>query len=350
MNQFQHTSLIVARESRGLTQKELSEKTEIPQSTLSKFEGGVMNPDSDYLQAISVQLDYPISFFYRKMEIYPPNLHYRKRVVLPSKILARVEAIMNIYKTNLEELFKSVDFTQHYLPSAEQMSNLTPQEAARFLRQYWQLPKGVISNLTTLLESKGIVVIHFDFGTDKVDGRSIITKGGVPIVFINSVFPGDRQRFTLAHELGHIVMHLFSPLSSMVDVEEEAFIFAAEFLAPQNEIYPSLKNGLTIPKLADLKRYWKISMQAIVYWAQRMGAITAAQAKYLWSQFNAQRIKQNEPIVIEKEAPTFLYDVITFYLNRIKLSIDDLCATLCLDKVEFEQNYYSAINSLRLVR
>lgn len=347
--EFYNKTLELGRDSRGFTQSELSLISGVPQSDISRYESGTLRMNDNDLEKIATALNYPKSFFYRKIDIFPPNLHYRKKATVTAKVLARVEAIMNIYKANIEELLKSVEFSNNYLPTSSDVANLTAQEAARFLRQYWKIPRGPIPNLTKLVESKGIVVIHFDFQTNKIDGRSILTDKGVPIIFLNSSFSTDRQRFTLAHELGHIIMHVYSAVSFLVDVEAEAFQFAAEFLAPQNEIFPFL-NNLTIAKLVDLKRYWKISMQAMVYWAQRMEAITANQARYLWSQFNSLRIKEKEPIEFETELPSFIFEIVNFYLNKKSFTIDSLSEKLCLNKSEFENGYLPSQNNMRLIK
>lgn len=105
----------------------------------------------------------------------------------------------------------------------------------------------------------------FDFGTERVDSRIVLTHSGYPIIVYNKSLLGDRQRFTLAYELGHLVLH--SSLSDFGDrdIDHEANLFAAEFLMPANDIRPDFKDGLTIQKLADLKKKWKVSMQALLY-------------------------------------------------------------------------------------
>jgi Zn-dependent peptidase ImmA (M78 family)/DNA-binding XRE family transcriptional regulator len=350
IKEFNHKALIIARESRELTQSELAVKTGIPQSTVSKIEHGLLGIGEDDLKNIAQVLDYPKSFFIRKMDIYPPNIHYRKKATVPVRILARVEAIMNIYKANVEQLLNSVELSQYHLPNFDDVKNLTAQESARYLRRFWNIPKGSIQNLTTLLEQKGIIVIEFDFGTEKIDGRSMITDKGIPIIFVNKNIPSDRKRFTIAHELGHIIMHVFSPLTFEVDVEDEAFTFAAEFLMPQNEIYSFVKGKLTIEKLADLKRYWKVSMQAIVYWAQKMKAITSNQARYLWSQFNSLRIKYHEPVEIQSEQPKFLFEIVDFFMTNLHYSEEALTDILCLNPRELNEMYLPQRNNIRLVR
>lgn len=343
-------AFIIARESRGLTQIELSEKTCIPQSNISKYENENLAIDENDLIKIAAILKYPLSFFYQDMEMYPPNLYYRKKASASAKIITKAEAEMNIYRENVQKLMRSVDLSAYNLPNSEDMKNLTPEDVARHLRVFWNIPKGPISNLTKLVEDKGVIVIHNDFDSDKIDGRSMQSNNGVPIIFINKNSSGDRQRLTLAHELGHIVMHINSTYSFEVDVEAEAFTFGAEFLMPKSEIYPYLTGKLTIAKLADLKRYWKVSMQAILVWAQKLGAITNNHARYLWSQFSAMRIKIKEPIDIMQEKPTLIDEMINLHLNDLNYSKEELSSLLCLLSEEFEDKYFQMHRTIRIVR
>ena len=87
---------------------------------------------------------------------------------------------------------------------------LTPQKIADKLRQLWKVESPVINDLIRLLEDKGIVLNTFSFGKDRIDSRTILTDDKFPIIFLNNSLLGDRQRFSLAYELGQLVMHTFS--------------------------------------------------------------------------------------------------------------------------------------------
>lgn len=351
LERFNPKTLIVARETRGFTQQELAEKINILQSRLSKIENGHQSADSDFLKLISNTLSYPENFFCQEMEIYPPNLHYRKRTDIPAKILSYVEGIMNIYRVNIQTLLKSIDIPFTKLPLLEGKTNRSPREAARALRQFWQLSRGPIDNLIKIIEDHGIIVISMDFGTDKIDGRSMVTTTGKFIIFINKNLSGDRQRLTLAHELAHIILHLYSPEVFDIDTEAEAKVFASEFLMPESEIKQQLLgNKLTMQKLADLKRYWKTSMQAILYWAEILKMVTPNQSKYLWSQFNALKIKINEPIPIPAEKPTLLNEIIISFISDLGYSNEELATTLDLNISDFKNRYLNEASVLRVIR
>ena len=235
---FNYKALILARESRGLTQTTLSTLSEIPQSTISRIEKDNWVVDKDYIKKFSEVLNYPESFFYQDINLFPPNLYYRKKVLIPAKIKEMAEATMNIYRLNIQTLLQSYDLPQSSIPVVEEARHPNPIDTAIFVRQYWKVPKGRIENLTELLESKGIIIVPCDFYTEKIDGRSMITDKDNFIIFINKSLSGDRQRFTLAHEFAHLILHIYSAQSFEVDVEKEANLFASEFLMPSNEIKP----------------------------------------------------------------------------------------------------------------
>jgi Zn-dependent peptidase ImmA (M78 family)/transcriptional regulator with XRE-family HTH domain len=337
-NKFNPKMLTLARESRGLSQLELSEETKIQQSILSKLEQGFRQMDEETLVILSKVLDYPESFFYQNVIPYPPNGQFRKRLSVPAKILSTAEAQMNIYRANIQALLNSVELPPKNFPVVNYENN-EPAKIARQLRAYWRVPNGPINNLTELLESKGIIVIHCDFKTDKIDGRSMTTEDGHPILFINKDFPGDRQRLTLAHELAHVVLHTTPQNVFERDIEDEAFEFGSEFLMPRNEILSQVAGKVTIQLLGDMKRYWKVSMQAILFWSHKIGALNDNQAKYIWTQFASKGMRKEEPIVIPKEIPTLTQELIQAHLNDLEYSQEQLALLLCLRPREFEEKF-----------
>ncbi|WP_191303880.1 ImmA/IrrE family metallo-endopeptidase [Amycolatopsis bartoniae] len=97
-----------------------------------------------------------------------------------------------------------------------------------------------------------------DLGTSAQDAGSSWRSGGVASDPGNRGLAPDRERFTLAHELGYLLMHELPH----EDQERQANQFAGEFLAPAQEIPPTLQ-GPTVrqfARLAELKKMWKASM------------------------------------------------------------------------------------------
>jgi Zn-dependent peptidase ImmA (M78 family) len=333
--------LTVARESRGLTQGELADKLSLSPSNISRMEQDFIEVTPANFNTIVGTLNYPEEFFYQEGETLPPALALRKRNIVAQKIMLPVEAQVNIYRLTIEKLIKAISYSDIHLPVLDIEKLGSPAEAARKLRKLWKMEKGIINNLTQVLEDNGLFLVNFDFNTDRVDGMSILADNKFPIMFSNKRSLGDRQRFTLAYELGHLVMHLQTNPSFTRDISHEANEFAAEFLMPEKDIKGDFKDGVTLNILADLKRKWKLSMQALLYRANDIGVITDNQKRYLINQFNSMNIRRREPaeLDIARENPMKLRDMITNYKHKQKLNVKQLALFFNSNEEEFLEKY-----------
>ena len=340
-NKLNPKMIALARESRGLTQLELAEKLHLSPSHMSRIEQDFTELGEQHLKSLSAVLNYPGEFFYQEGENLPPALALRKRNIVAQKVLLPVEAQANIYRLNIEKLLKAINQPEINLPILDIEKVGSPAEVARKLRKLWKIEKGAINNLTHVLEENGLFLINFDFNTERVDGMSILANGQFPIIFSNRRSMGDRQRFTLAYELGHLVMHLQTNPSFTRDISHEANEFAAEFLMPEKDIKGDFKDGVTLNILADLKRKWKLSMQALLYRANDIGVITDNQKRYLINQFNSLNIRRREPaeLDVSREMPMKVRDMITNYKNKQKLNVKQLALFFNSSEDEFLSKY-----------
>jgi len=333
--------ITLAREARGLSQAELIDKINVSQATLSKMEKEEVPVHEDMLKKISEALNFPKKFFYQEGEILPPNMSYRKRNKVAQKIITPIEANVNIYRLNILKLLKAINFSQANFPIIDLAKGITPEEAARTVRRFWNVPNGAIENVTDLLEENKIIVMSFDFDTERVDGRGVLALEKNPVIFVNKNQLADRQRFTLAYELGHIVMHLFTSPSFDRDVSHEANLFAAEFLMPEAEIRNDLKETVTMAKLAEMKRKWQQSMIALLFRGNTLQLITDNQKRYLISQFNSLKIRRREPpeLDVQREVPKLLRDLITNYKSKQRLTVQGMAEFLNLQHQDFLKRY-----------
>jgi Zn-dependent peptidase ImmA (M78 family) len=219
----------------------------------------------------------------------------------------------------------------------------SPAHIAKLLRGIWNLPSGPIQNLTQTIESAGGIVFRCSFGTGKVDAISQWLPGLPPLFFVNSDIPGDRLRYTLAHELGHLIMHQIPT----VNLEVEANRFAAELLMPEKDIKPHL-GSLSIQKLAAMKPYWKVAMSALLKRAFELGKVTASQYRKLNTQISKYGFKTSEPIPISIEEPTVLKDIISVYRNEHSYTIPELTKLLVCNEHDFRIRYLPDFFSSRL--
>ena len=183
------------------------------------------------------------------------------------------------------------------------------------------------------------MVVAHDFGSYQVDGFSQRPKYPPCFLHLNSQLPPDRWRWTLAHELGHAVMH-FEPMASLKEVEHQAHLFAAELLAPAHEIGPLL-DGLTFQKLGGLKREWKISMQALITRAYHLGTISEGQRRSMYIRLSKAGYRTREPETLDPpvEKPSWMVLLARRHLDELEYSRTELCDLLSISEAEFRKHY-----------
>lgn len=291
--------LKLIREASGLTQADFARKLGIPPSLLSKFENAVLEPSAKMLLSIAEKAGYPFDFFVQPaFEISSGLIYHRKRASLSALTRTRLEAQARLRAFDAAKIGRENGVCAAII----QREGRTPQEAARELRRIWNLGDAPIDNLVTTLEEHGIFILAFDFNTDKLDGFFVpIYEDGMDesiciALNTNAVFTPDRQRFTLAHELGHVILHRKEfPDPSVIDFESEANAFAAEFLMPEIVAKTELSVPLTFTNLRELKIRWHLSMSALAFRAKEIGATTATAYKRTLFFLQSSGYRKKEP-------------------------------------------------------
>jgi len=289
------------------------------------------------VSAFAAALSYPPEFFLRNGKQYGQGTvcHHRKRQSVGIEKLRQIHACMNVMRMATSDLLNGVEISAaNSFPLMEIEDYGSPQRIAQLARQHWQLPLGPVKSMIGLVEAAGGIVVPCDFGTDKIDAISQRPDASPPYFFVSTTAPGDRLRFNLAHELGHIIMHS-APAPNQ---EDEANEFAAEFLMPAKEIKPQLRK-LDMAKLADLKRHWKVSMQAIIYRARDLDTITERQRRSWFMRFNQLGYRKIEPVEIPREEPTLIRRVVDFHRQQHGYSDAELSRTARLREAEFQSIY-----------
>ena len=289
-----------ARRSRGLTQPEVAERAGVTQAALSRYENDQRTPEPEVLQRLADALGVTVELLEgagRMKGAMAVDAHMRKRQTAKPTTWRQLEARLNMLRLHTRHLFEEVSLqTQQIIPQFDPVET-TPTDAARLTRMQWRMPSGPVRDLTAWVEAAGCVIIEEDFDTGRVDGLSQWI-GDHPVILLNRHSPTDRKRLTLAHELGHLCLHT---IDVPVNMEADANLFAAEFLMPAETIRPQVRN-LTLGRLADLKREWGVSMQAIIERAYHLKTITAAQRTTFYKRFSAAGWRTTEPISDELPA------------------------------------------------
>ncbi len=285
--------LLTARRARGMTHADLVERVGVTQAALSRYENDLRDPDPDVVDQLSRALGLSVPFLthqFRLTGAIAADAHMRRQKTTKASDWKRVEARLNLLRMRSAYLFERVPMhAATHVPTFDPVET-TPADAARLVRAQWRMPIGPVRHLTRWVEQAGILVVTEPFGTRRIDGMSQ-WAAAYPVVIINEGLPVDRYRWTLAHELGHLVLH-----SQFVDddPEQQANDFASEFLMPEHLISPTLRN-LSVGRLLDLKLEWGTSMQAVLEWAYRLGRVTATDRQRLYKTMSARGWRTTEP-------------------------------------------------------
>ncbi|WP_336794247.1 XRE family transcriptional regulator [Gordonia malaquae] len=320
--------IITARRAAGLTQEELAGRTGITQAALSRYEHGQREPDPATLAALAKALDLSAEFMTHSFGMrgaLAADAHMRRQKSAKVSDWRRVEAHLNLLRMRSAYLLKRVGMRpENHIPTFDPIDT-DPATAARLVRAQWKMPIGPVYNVTAWLESAGILVVESDFGTQRIDGMSQ-WAADYPVIVVNERLPTPRKRLTLAHELGHLVLHSEFPTET---VEADANEFAAEFLMPETAIRPEL-TALKPAKLRAMKRVWGVSMQAIFERAFRMGLATPQERASFYRSMNAKGWKANEPDddVVPPEHPRLAASIGDALVDRGGLSRREV-ATMC---------------------
>ena len=298
-----------ARLRQRMSQRVLAEQSGVSATAISKYERGLMKPTSDVLLKVADALEVDLSFFLRPQRVKEIQPAYRK--------------LKRLGKKSEYQLIERIrDWLERYL-EAEEIVEPTPaafkvpegfpfgvdviaqaEEAANLLRKVWELGIDPIEDLTAVLEKRGIRVgvIQADEDFDACTFQTDI-NGAAPVIITRKGVPGDRQRFSIAHEIGHLLLEISDDLNE----EKVCDRFAGALLAPGEALLHDSgkrRRHITVEELLLLKHTYGISMRALTYRFRDLGitseyAHTEAQrqfARYGW-------IKKEPGEQVEPETP-----------------------------------------------
>jgi len=283
-----------ARVAAGFSLRQLAESANnyVSAQVIHKYELGNAVPGSDVLIRLAKALGVKVEYFFRPetREVTLSAPAYRKRATASAKHLNAVHAKAKEFLERylaVEGLFPAHRFAKPHLPGEadRKISNEHDiEELAVEVRKRWQLGTDPIVDLTEVLEDKGVKVVMME-GEDDFDGLSCWANETIPVVVAKKDQSGDRLRLSLAHELGHLIMHLPSSYTHKQQ-EKAAYRFAAAFLVPASVAKQELgetRSGLGLEELKMLKQKYGMSIQAWLYRAKDLGIISESK----WVEYNA---------------------------------------------------------------
>jgi len=288
-----------ARWRAGVSQRGLGAKAKVSAQAVSKYERGLDVPSSDVLIRLARALEVRPEFLTRPDALGAPALAFRSCRKLSKKTQRKAEAqvadLVERYQ-QAQALLIPDETPSLDLPDKAVRKVREPNDAERLaedLRSRWKLGTGPLENLVETLEDKGIKLESVDLGDD-VDACLFQSDDAGPVIAVSPNSPGDRQRFSVARELGHLVL---LPTASL-DIEKAANRFAGAFLVPKESAHRELgqkRSRVSLQELAYLKQKYKVSMQSWIYRALDLHILSPPAARRLFSLFRARGWREKEP-------------------------------------------------------
>jgi Zn-dependent peptidase ImmA (M78 family)/transcriptional regulator with XRE-family HTH domain len=336
LNKFNGDKLKQARLIRNITINDLAAQVGVSHQSISKYEHGLSIPRIEVIQEIASALNFNLSFFYLESieeDFYEGNFIFRKRAGVAKKYQDQL-------KENLASVLSFIRFIENRLRLPRfnlellrnsKRDNESIEILATKVRRSLGLGDGPIDNVTTLCEKLGIVVVFIDLSQSKIDGCSIVYNDRPYIILNNKIDSAVRRRFTLAHELGHILLHSklekghLNNSSANKEIEREANYFASCLLMPESEFTNDI-NGLGLEYLLVLKPHWKVSLQSMIFRAEQLNIFTEDYALYLRQQISRKKWRTIEPLDdrIPVENPSLLKQAINFLVEKANLSLEQI--------------------------
>jgi Zn-dependent peptidase ImmA (M78 family)/DNA-binding XRE family transcriptional regulator len=340
-------TLKLARNYLGLSQSGFAKRIGVSQALIS----GIEKSNKPLTQEIIEKLknEFSSSFFSQRM--YTPNLkvHYRSSANIAKKYTDLFESRLHILANNISELLEYVNIPGNNIPKKDlEEFKLNPEYLANEIRSYFELGLSPIKEIVPLLEKNGVIIHFFDYDfissqNKNFDGVSFYVSG-VPVILINKKIQNARKVFTIAHELGHLIMHNHNDfiISNDRDLEKEANVFASEFIAPKLALRGEFSR-LTLEKLFDLKAYWKISIGALLYKASIMSLTKDQYRRWITK---LAPFRKEEPRDFYLESPVLLNKMIEVCKNEVG-SDQELLEILGLSESLYEEIYSTIIRKTR---
>ena len=307
--------LKLARKAAGFSLRGLEERIgrRVTAQAIGKYERDESMPSSGVLIALADALAVPVDYLVGEQEMALESVEFRRKRITGRREEAQVEAkVLHLLERYLmvEEFLGLTSINWDRPREAPYPVVSHPWEAdraAHSLRLSWGLGLDPIPNLVELMEEHGIKVLSCVLG--KIDGLTArVRRAGntpVPVLVVNDSDWGERQRLTMAHELGHLVLEV----APKVDAEKAAFRFAGAFLMPAEALWAAMgkhRTSIGWEELFDLKQLFGVSVQALTYRCKDLRIFSETLYRRLFkdiSQFGWRTPPYQEPLAMKREEP-----------------------------------------------
>ena len=287
--------LLLARSAGGLSLRGLESAIDnrVTAQAISKYERNEAMPGSGVLIALANALGVTVDYLVGDQDMALEGVEFRRQAISSKREEAQVEAkVLGMLERYLlvEDLLglPSVDWDKpREAPFPVAVSVVEADRGARALRAHWGLGIEPVPNLVQVLEDRGVKVLASELkGVDGLMAHVRKASGHpVPVVVVNSKACAERQRFTIAHELGHLVLSA----GKRVDAEKAANRFAGALLMPAEMMWAEVgkhRRSIGLGELFGLKLLFGVSVQALTNRCRDLGIFGPTLYKRLFQEFD----------------------------------------------------------------
>lgn len=339
-----------ARLLSGLSLQEVADSLEknVTRQAIYRYEKGEVLPDSKTLDELSKLFNVRSDFFFRETKVEIGTVEYRK-LKISAKEESRIQEQTKDYLSRYLEIEEILGIKTEFVnplngfPKVSSYANVNA--AAELLRDKWNLGLIAISNIAELLEDKHIKILKLNADAG-FDGLQTMANQTIPVIAYNErqMNKKDRIRFTLLHELAHLLLSFDENLTHK-DIETLCHQFAGAMLLPEKVIKEELgafRHRLSVNELGNIKKQYGISMQAIVLRANVCGIVNTNFTKQFFTMMKDNGWKIDEPVDFEGHEESGRFEQLVYRaLSEELISISKAAALKNMSLAAFKQQMIS---------
>lgn len=304
------------RNIRSMSLRDLASVVGVTQTAIAKYENNELVPDGDRLMEIARALSVSVADLMKpQRKNRPIKISYRKSHSLSRKSQTKLEILLqdkiNDYLDVLDLLderpAKIVKYTVSNISEAE--------EAALHFRLCNNLNDLMpMTDLTSIVENLGINLIYLNDEDGVYKGffgvSEIIEEH--PFICLTRSVNLFKHRFTLAHELGHLVLDVCGE----VDEEEACDAFASSLLLPNRALlmkFGEKRSSIDWQEFIEVQREYGISIKTAIYRLHRQNVISDGRCKTYNIMFN--KLSKDYESLISTNEQTSKYKMMVYRLR-----------------------------------
>ncbi|KAA1430672.1 XRE family transcriptional regulator [Mycolicibacter sp. MYC123] len=307
------------RELLQLTQTELAQKAGVPQSTISAVERGDRELSPALVATVCAAVRMPLSFFDSvSSPVDPAAVHFRKTAGAGAKATRAALRCFEELQRIASRLMEASERTPLALePVTADITAADIEGIATATRDELGIPRNQpITHVMRAVERAGAAVaplVRLGAEHPAFDGHSGMSRATPKsaLVMYTPTSAGDRQRFTVAHELGHLKLHHHRDVGDERLREKEAHRFAGAFLYPSEVAAADISESLSLNGYARIKARWGIAIQALIQRGRDLRLISPDRHRSLMIQVSSRGWRKHEPVEVGVEEPILLWHMLS---------------------------------------